>query len=112
MNIKQLKTTLEKFSPDTILVNAPHKPHSYRGYYEQLSFERSGEDATVGEFLALLESCIGKSFTGYKGGEFVMNLDTIVNIADYGNTGGEIEGVYCDEDGVFLSAFATSARSW
>ena len=106
MNIKELINTLEKFSPYELLHNIPCSPHSYRGYYEQLAFERSGEDGTVGDFLILLDSCVGETFEGYKGGDFLMTLSSVVNIADYGNTGGEIEGVYIKDSGggVVISA--------
>lgn len=53
---------------------------SYRGYYEQLAFEFKSTQwpkcVTVADVLADLEAALGKTFTGYKGGDFVMHKDT------------------------------------
>ena len=56
---------------------------SSRGYYEHLAIDyadaRYGdkrEMMTVGELLSVLRSAVGKSFTGWKGGEYFMYLDT------------------------------------
>lgn len=66
-------------------------PHSYRGYYSDLSFEKGEGDQTVGELLSILQSeCLGKEFTGYKGGEFFMDEHTPLWIANYGCTGDKI----------------------
>ena len=41
---------------------------SYRGYYDHLAigFDENGS-RTVAEFLAEMQSCVGKIFEGYKG---------------------------------------------
>lgn len=54
---------------------------SYRGYYDELalSFEsdtRGKPVRTVGEVKVMLEAAVGKTFTGWKGGEFLMNRAT------------------------------------
>lgn len=69
MTLGELIAELEKLPPTAVvgLGNA----HSYRGYYNDLAFEPK-EGATAAELLAEARSCIGRTFTGYKGGEYVM----------------------------------------
>lgn len=57
---------------------------SYRGYYEDLALDYSlhGEK-TVETFLKECEACIGKVFTGYKGGDFEMDAATIIWVSKY-----------------------------
>jgi hypothetical protein len=47
-------------------------PHSYRGYYMDLAFERA-ENVTVGEMLAAAESALDATFQGWKGGDYTMS---------------------------------------
>lgn len=49
-----------------------HRPHSYRGYYEDLAFEPI-ENISVGAMLAAAESADGSTYDGWKGGEFKMD---------------------------------------
>lgn len=69
---------------------------SWRGSYCELAIEFDYKDwsdhkyekkLNVREFVELLKSTIGKEFTGYKGGEFVMGKNTPVWVANYGNSG-------------------------
>ena len=63
-------------------------PHSYRGYYSDLSFKKESGEQSVGELLSILQNeCIDKTFEGYKGGDFTMDEHTPLWIADYGCTG-------------------------
>lgn len=61
------------------------EPHSFRGYYEQLAFEPV-ENAVIGDMLAHAKSALGKTFTGYKGGEFEMDEHTDCWISEYGTS--------------------------
>lgn len=63
---------------------------SYRGYYDCFSVEPAECYVSVQEMIGVLEEAIGETFTGYKGGEFTMDVDTPVFYAHYGNTGPEI----------------------
>lgn len=70
----------------------PTKIDSWRGVYAELAlnFEdsrSSRSELTVTEFLQLLKDAIGKTFTGYKGGDFTMSRQTPVWVANYGNAG-------------------------
>lgn len=82
------------------------KVQSYRGFYEQLAIgfvdprvdyeSGKGEykSIKVGDLLPKLKEAIGKTFTGYKGGEFEMNQYTPVWVANYGHCHGtKIVGV-------------------
>lgn len=82
---------LEKEDPNRILPIGFHKPHSYRGYYEDLAFEVA-TDISVGTMLELCRESVGKTFYGYKGGEYVMNEYTDCWIAEYGRSNGQSIG--------------------
>lgn len=62
---------------------------SWRGSYDELAlnFETEGEEMKVSEFLAMLKECIGKTFTGYKGGDFTMHKGTPIWVANYSHSG-------------------------
>lgn len=62
---------------------------SWRGSYSELAIEFSadGEAPTVIDFLSSLKAAVGKEFSGYKGGEFVMGKNTPLWVANYGNSG-------------------------
>ncbi len=84
----------------------PTRLASWRGSYAELAlgYKLSGRDAydrnnnnsiTADILIQNLKEAIGKSFEGWKGGDFIMNEDTPVwvsNPGDSGNTG--IIGVY------------------
>lgn len=64
-------------------------PHSYRGYYEQLAVEPSGQENTLSEvFGAELDAVIGTELEGWKGGEFYMDTDTPVWLSHEGTYSG------------------------
>lgn len=84
MTLGELIKALAQFSSDTTVYFAfgrerPGHVGSYRGYYCELAVAPDGSEArTVGDFLAELKSAVGATFTGYKGGDFVMGLNTPV----------------------------------
>ena len=65
--------------------NRPSGVYSYRGYYEDLAigFSREGE-CTVAKLVAMLEAANGKTFTGWKGGEYDMHDETAMWAANPG----------------------------
>lgn len=67
----------------------PTSINSWRGSYDELAlnFETQGEEMKVSDFLKMLKDCIGKEFTGYKGGEFVMHKGTPIWVANYSHSG-------------------------
>lgn len=61
----------------------PSSIHSYRGYYDQLAFGYNDEvTMSASEFLSMCNDAVGKTFSGYKGGEFKMGLDTPLWVAN------------------------------
>lgn len=74
----------------------PTRLDSWRGSYSELAlnFVDRGRGSLsderpmkVSDFLKMLKEAIGKEFTGYKGGEFIMSKFTPVWVANYGNSG-------------------------
>lgn len=89
MRLEDLIEYLEGVNPEKKFLLGLGKPDSYRGFYEQLAFPLE-RNVSAGEMLANARGAIGKTYHGYKGGEFEMRLDTYVNIAGYGDTGSPI----------------------
>jgi len=67
------------------------QPMSYRGYYDQLAFEPK-RNVTIASMLSHAESALGQIFTGYKGGEYLMDANTECWIAEYGTSDGDCIG--------------------
>lgn len=75
----------------------PTNLDSWRGSYSELAlgYKFSGydntkehfADITANDLLQELKSAIGKEYTGWKGGDFIMNEDTPVWVANPGNGG-------------------------
>ena len=72
LSLKEVIRRLEKEEPDRKVAYGFGNPHSYRGYYDQLCFEPV-LDTTVGDMLEAARSSVGKTFTGWKGGDYTMN---------------------------------------
>lgn len=67
----------------------PDRIASYRGDYSQLAIgykEPKEPYKTVDVFLAELRAVNGQTMQGYKGGDFVMDLDTPIWVANYGES--------------------------
>lgn len=66
-----------------------HRPDgfdSYRGFYDHLAlgYVEGHETVTVDDLLTQAKGCVGEVFTGYKGGQFRMDLNTPVWVANPG----------------------------
>lgn len=92
----------------------PSNIDSWRGSYDELAFEwvdlryKSLTPMTVKFLLKLLQNAIGKTFTGYKGGEFVMGKNTPLWVANYscsegwkGGTQAVVGVGSCDDNSIF-----------
>lgn len=66
----------------------PSSPASYRGYYSDLSFPPSESVMTASNLLSLAKGAIGSEFYGYKGGDFLMHVDTPLWASPYGSANG------------------------
>ncbi len=94
MTLGRLIDLLSSLDPESKMEGMCH-PHSYRGYYDDLAFERC-EDMPVGKVLEMANCCMGEIFRGYKGGDFQMGRNTPLWIATYGNCGAKLVGVVGD----------------
>ena len=75
----------------------PSTLDSYRGSYDELAlgYKLTGYDNNEGhfdeckadEFVKHLKEAIGKEYTGWKGGEYIMRENTPVWVANSGNSG-------------------------
>jgi hypothetical protein len=74
----------------------PGELMSYRGFYDHLAIEPTSVGRpSVGEFLTRLRGAVGSKHTGYKGGTFVMRIDTPIWCAGYGQASSTaIVGIY------------------
>ena len=88
MTLGELIAALEEADQSLVVPDGFSRPHSYRGYYDQLAFEPA-RNVTVAHMLSEAKSALGMTFEGYKGGDFVMRECTEVWIAEYGHSGGE-----------------------
>lgn len=86
MTLGELIEALEAMPTDAEVVNLCD-PHSYRGYYDDLAFERGEGTRPAAELLRECRIANGSTFTGYKGGEFRMGEQTPVWVAAYGCCG-------------------------
>jgi hypothetical protein len=75
---------------------------SYRGYYADLAFEPTGKAVPATQLLAECQAAMGRVFTGYKGGEFVMGAKTPLWVAHYGQCGLKLIAV--NPDGSIVTA--------
>jgi hypothetical protein len=77
---------LETLPLDMVAEDGFGNPHSYRGHYEDLAFEPAA-GVTVGSMLAAARGALGRTFSGYKGGDYVMRSFARCWLAPYGACG-------------------------
>lgn len=92
--------------PEGATVSNICNPHSYRGYYIDLAFEKGEGTRLASDLLEECLGCMGEVFEGYKGGDFVMGALTPVWIACYGCCGVKLKDI--DDDG----AIVTEPETW
>lgn len=95
MTLGKLIDRLEALPPGQA-IEAINEPHSYRGYYSDLAFERADGTQTASEALTICRSAMGEVFQGYKGGDYTMGRNTPVWIASYGCCGDKIMAIRDD----------------
>lgn len=76
--------------------DVPTSFHSYRGYYEDLAFYSEEGEATAGGVLERAREASGSTYTGYKGGDFVMGDTTPLWKADRSEFGRPVVGLQTD----------------
>ena len=87
---------------------------SWRGSYSELALdfkdygykEHQAKPMSVTSFLKMLKEALGKTFVGYKGGDFVMNKHTPIWVSNYGESSHTvvIEVVDNDYDIILITA--------
>jgi len=72
------------------------KIDSWRGDYSEMAigYSMDRKHMAAWEFRNMLEGCENKVYTGYKGGEFTMSMNTPIHVDNYGEcTDTEITGL-------------------
>lgn len=92
--ILQLESVTDK-TKKVIFDNPNYMPinfDSWRGVYEDLMLEYDVLDENkllaVSDWIEKAKECLGKTFTGYKGGDFTMGKNTILWVSQYASCGG------------------------
>ena len=93
--IEKLKEVGDDFDVVFSDGSIPNSFDSYRGYYSDLAIDSSDNPMKVSTFKLHALSSLNREFTGYKGGEFLMNEETPLWRAEYGcNTSDAIIDAY------------------
>ena len=95
MTLGKLITVLEAMPKDSMVANLCD-PRSYRGYYIDLAFDHEKGKRPAVELLKECKETVGKVFSGYKGGDYVMDESTPIWIAGYGECGVKLIALYAD----------------
>lgn len=95
MNLGEVIEILEMFPGDKVVKRGFNNPHSYRGFYERLAFEPA-DFVTINSMLHCCAEAEGRTYSGWKGGEYRMNLKSLVHIA----VEGDCDGSDCDSLGI------------
>lgn len=88
--IKKLKDCQDKDGDAVVFFQfdlVPCSVDSWRGSYCELAIEykmREDDDLLLSLFIKMLEDAVGKTFQGYKGGDYTMTEYTPVWAANYG----------------------------
>lgn len=89
INLGELLKRLNQENPNNYLSFGLGYAHSNRGYYDEIGFEIV-ENVSIKEMKLLIKDVIGRTFTGYKGGKYTYNENTLINLSSYGNCGGKL----------------------
>lgn len=85
MKLKELIEILQSLPKDLNLPVGFRNPHCYRGWYNILSFSRA-RNLTVGVLLNTAKKAVDETFTGWRGGEYKMTLESDVVFAEEGDS--------------------------
>ena len=87
MTLGELISALDAMPADAQVASLTDA-HSYRGYYSDLAFKYCPSGIRpASDLLAECRAAMGKTFEGYKGGDFVMGKATPLWVASYGCCG-------------------------
>ena len=95
MSLGALINALESTKDDALVYFdfcgfTPGEIDSYRGYYDHLAIEplRGVSAPSVAQFISSLRDCEANTYTGYKGGDYTMDLETPIWVSFYGSVSG------------------------
>jgi hypothetical protein len=107
MNIKDLVDLLDSLNSldsNAYIYGVSREFDSYRGYYEHIAVAPNDtHKMSLAAFINLLVAQVGRTYTGYKGGDYTMGKQTEVFVAHYGCCGKLVDGVEKFADGYKLS---------
>ena len=84
MNLGEYIAILDKCkNKNRVIKKGLGNPDSWRGSYDELAFDIV-ENITIQEMIDCAKDCIGKKFRGYKGGDYIFDESTRINIDSYG----------------------------
>jgi hypothetical protein len=72
MTLREMIDALALADPSTVVPVGFARPHSYRGYYNDLAFEIE-RDVSVGSMLADARAALDSTYQGWKGGDYTMH---------------------------------------
>ena len=98
MTFGELIERLGQLPPDTPI--AAGDPDSYRGYYSDVALDPT-EESTAGELLVECREMMGRTMTGYKGGDYPVHENCPVWVAPYGSTGDKLMSI--GDDGALVT---------
>jgi len=93
MYLKDLIEWLEQQDQNAEVIDGFGLPHSDRGDYEIVAF-KPVPITTFGQMLTHAKSALGETFSGYKGGEYVMDEFSECRIGEYGVPGEDITSIH------------------
>lgn len=85
LSLGQLVERLAAVDPALVVPLGFANPHSFRGDYSELAFEPVA-DIRVGDMLDAARSAVNATFSGYKGGDYLMTENASCWIADEGSS--------------------------
>lgn len=89
-----LRSILKRMELDDQVVfdfccTSPHSIHSYRGWYDHLALGWSYDKIMrIGDFSEMLSGAVGKTFGGWKGGDYRMDDETPIWVDNAGDASG------------------------
>lgn len=87
---------LEQEDPATRIAVGFHRPHSYRGYYDEVAFEVTTA-ITIADMLNAARGALGATFQGWKGGDYTMSEHTAAwLVQEEGDCGENLGAVLLD----------------
>lgn len=112
MTLGDLIEALEALPKDAQVRGFQPYVESYRGYYERNALEPSNYQATAHAMASYLSNDVGKSITGYKGGDYNVSTREGVYLAAYGDLGPSFGGLEEVEPGVYEPVLIEDGSVW